>query len=186
MSVLDSYKIELHDVLSDPVEYRFDLDGQYFDAVESTLLKGGKLEAALKVRRTGGAYLFVFHIKGIVQVPCDRCLDDMDVVIDTERELTVKVGEEYSDEGDIIILPRDNAVLNVAWIMYEFIALEVPLTHVHEPGHCNAEMAEMLAAHLVAPQEEEDDSEGGPAEERGGDKPSDSRWDKLKEFLDNN
>ena len=186
MSVLDNYNIDLNDVRSDAVDYRFDLDRQFFDALESTLLRGGNVAVDLKVKKNGGAYAFVFRINGMVQVPCDRCLDDMDFMIETERELTVKVGEEYSDEGDIIILPCDKAVLNVAWIIYEFIALEVPLTHVHEPGHCNAEMAEMLAAHLVTSPEEGEFSDDGDRGQENDGKPSDSRWDKLREILDNN
>lgn len=115
-------------------------------------------------------------------MPCDRCLDDMDVEIETERMLTVKLGDEYADEGDMMILPYEDAILNVAWIIYEFIVLEVPLTHVHEPGHCNVEMMEALAAHLVTSSEKPDGSE----EEKGADeesgKPVDPRWNKLKKY----
>ena len=78
MSVLDNYNIDLNDVRSDAVDYRFDLDRQFFDALESTLLRGGNVAVDLKVKKNGGAYAFVFRINGMVQVPCDRCLDDMD------------------------------------------------------------------------------------------------------------
>ena len=169
MDVLDSYKIDLKNMRTDVAEYQFALDDAFFEAVEGTLVKSGKADADLKIRESGGAYVFTFHIKGTVHVPCDRCLDDMDVEIETERMLTVKLGDEYADEGDMMILPYEDAILNVAWIIYEFIVLEVPLTHVHEPGHCNVEMMEALAAHLVTSSEKPDGSE----EEKSADEESD-------------
>lgn len=186
MDVLDSYKIDLKEMRTDVAEYRFTLNDAFFEAVEGTLVKSGRASANLKIRESGGAYVLTFHIKGTVHVPCDRCLEDMDVEIETERMLTVRLGEEYADEGDMMILPYEDAILNVAWIVYEFIVLEVPLTHVHEPGHCNVEMMRVLAAHLVASSEDTDGTEDvkGADEESG--KPVDPRWDKLKEILDNN
>ena len=107
MDVLDSYKIDLKNMRTDVAEYQFALDDAFFEAVEGTLVKSGKADADLKIRESGGAYVFTFHIKGTVHVPCDRCLDDMDVEIETERMLTVKLGDEYADEGDMMILPYD-------------------------------------------------------------------------------
>ena len=185
MDVLDSYKIDLKNMRTDVAEYQFALD-EAFEAVEGTLVRSGKADADLKIRESGGAYVFAFHIKGTVHVPCDRCLDDMDVEIETERMLTVKLGEEYADEGDMMILPYEDAILNVAWIIYEFIVLEVPLTHVHEPGHCNVEMMEALAAHLVTSSEKPDGSEEEKSTDEESDKPVDPRWNKLKKILDNN
>ena len=186
MDALDKYKVNLKDLQAGVATYRFELDDAFFELVGGTLVKGGHADVMLSVEEKGGIYALIFHIQGVVCVPCDRCLDDMDVAVDTENVLHVKVGTEYSDEGDIIILPCDKAVLNVAWIIYEFIALEVPLTHVHEPGHCNAEMAEMLAAHLVTSPEEGEFSDDGDRGQENDGKPSDSRWDKLREILDNN
>lgn len=186
MDVLDSYKIDLKNMRTDVAEYQFALDDAFFEAVEGTLVKSGKADADLKIRESGGAYVFTFHIKGTVHVPCDRCLDDMDVEIETERMLTVKLGDEYADEGDMMILPYEDAILNVAWIIYEFIVLEVPLTHVHEPGHCNVEMMEALAAHLVTSSEKPDGSEEEKSADEESDKPIDPRWNILKKILDNN
>ena len=183
MDILDSYRIDVKGMRTGVAEYRFAVDDAFFQAVEGTLVRSGKVDVRLKIREKEGGYAFTFQIKGTVHVPCDRCLDDMDVEIEAERMLTVKLGEEYADEGDLLVLPYDEATLDVAGLIYEFIALEVPLTHVHEPGHCNAGMTEALAAHWVVSSEEQDASGD---EEGTGEKPVDPRWDKLKEMLDNN
>lgn len=181
MNALDSYKVDLTCMRTDRMKYQFKLGHAFFEAVGGTLINDGEADATLDVRRTEDGYAFDFHIRGIVQVPCDRCLDDMDVKIDTERTLTVKIGEEYVDDGDVITLSSEDAVINVAWIMYEYVALEVPLVHVHEPGHCDAGMIEVLSEHLVdSPADNSKETDGNDG------KTIDPRWDKLREMLDNN
>ena len=183
MNALDSYTVDLTCMRTDSMKYQFKLGHAFFEAVGGTLIRGGDADAALEVRRTEEGYAFDFHIKGTVQMPCDRCLDDMAVAVDTERTLAVKLGEEYVDDGDAVTLSREDAVMNVAWIMYEYVALEVPLVHVHEPGQCNAGMMEVLAEHLVDTPEGQGRKEDG---KDGEEKPADPRWDKLREMLDNN
>ena len=36
----------------------------------------------------------------MVWVPCDRCLDDMELPISSSDKLMVKFGHEYAEEGD--------------------------------------------------------------------------------------
>ncbi len=50
----------------------------------------------------------------------------------------VKFGHEYAEEGDnLIVIPEEEGEINVAWFMYEFVALSIPMKHVHAPGKCN-------------------------------------------------
>ena len=58
MDVLDSYKIDLKNMRTDVAEYQFALDDAFFEAVEGTLVKSGKADADLKIRESGGAYVF--------------------------------------------------------------------------------------------------------------------------------
>ncbi len=190
MGILSGYKIDVKNVRGGIAEYRFALDDTFFEAMGGILVKGGKATADLKIRERGAAYAFTFHIKGTVRVPCDKCLDDMDVEIETERELTMKPGDGYADDGDTVTFPREDSTVDVAWVIYELAALEVPLTHVHEAGHCNAETEKALAAHLVAssgePNGSEEKADAGAGEEHGQ---KNSRRDELKGIratLDNN
>ncbi len=179
MDALDKYKVNLKDLQAGVATYRFELDDAFFELVGGTLVKGGHADVMLSVEEKGGIYALIFHIRGVVCVPCDRCLDDMDVAVDTENVLNVKVGTEYSDEGDVVVVPEDDPACNVAWNIYEFIALSIPVAHVHEEGKCNAAMMEMLAAHLVT-SEDMDDTGGGEKAEV-----TDPRWDKLKDIINN-
>lgn len=185
MDVLGSYRIDLKNMRTDSETYRFSLDNAFFDAVEGTLVRNGNVGVTLRVSKAAGIYELRFHIEGCVTVPCDRCLDDMELRIDTESVLRAKLGDEYADEGDMVVVPFEDGTLDVAWHIYEFIVLEVPIQHVHEPGHCNTEMIKVLAQHSATIRDEADDNSGEDTGDDGG-KPTDPRWDKLKEILDNN
>ena len=95
-----------------------------------------------------GVFVLNFHTEGFVVVPCDRCLDDMEIPVDIDDELKVKMGATFSDENDIVVVPEEDGYINVAWFIYEFIALSLPMKHVHAPGKCNKAMMGALSKHL--------------------------------------
>ena len=115
-----------------------------------------------------------FKIDGEVQVQCDRCLEPMTLPIAVDTALTAKWGDEYDDDGEVITIPEGSGEVNVAWNIYEFISLEVPLRHVHPRGECDGMVEQLL---------EQYDSTEPEAEEDGC---IDNRWDELKKILDNN
>ncbi len=117
---------------------------------------------------------------------CDRCLDDMEQPVESTDRLKLKLGEEYAEIDDLVIVPEEEGYINVAWFIYEFIALSIPMKHVHAPGKCNKDMVSKLSKHLrVSGDEEEDDFEGSDELEEQP-QPIDPRWNELKKILDNN
>ena len=110
----------------------------------------------------------------------------------------MKLGEEYSEESDeIIIIPADEGELNIAWFLYEFIVLNIPIKHVHMPGKCNRLMTTKYRKHkAVSSSDDSDDDEDELSEEIEDDDISndlddnddstnetDPRWDALKELI---
>ena len=183
MNILDRYKIDLRQLPSDGLTYRYELSDSFFEAIEATLVKSGNVIVDLKVNETAGTFMFDFKIEGVVQVPCDRCLENVNVTIRTENELKVKLGDSFVDDGDMVVVEEDDAELNVAWYIYEFIALQIPLVHVHEDGQCNEEMINALKQHLVNVSQNVD-GEAETTEKVEG--VTDPRWNELKKILDNN
>lgn len=168
MCSLEPFKIDLKQLKDDEISLGFNLHDDYFEAIDAPELRKGDVSVALSVRRTTERFFMLdFHIEGEVTVPCDRCLDDMRQAIKTDNRLTVKFGEEYSEEDDLVTVAEDDGVLDVAWLIYEFIALNIPVRHVHEPGKCNSAMVRMLEEHSAI--------QGGDGE----DKPMDPRWSGL-------
>lgn len=189
MAKFGIYNISLKNLTAGTHTYEYTLDRKYFEAIDGDEVKKGDVHVELKVKKVSSTYEFNFDIKGVVQIPCDRCLDDMNQEIDTQNRLVVKLGKEYSEESDeIIIIPEDEGEINIAWFLYEFIALNIPMKHVHEPGKCNRTMTKKLSKHRAVSSDDAgsdgvddfEDDDSIDFEEEDAPENIDPRWDALK------
>ena len=171
MCSLESLKIDLKGLKEEESSLTFDLDDRYFAALDGADVKRGSLHVSVSIRKATGFFEFNFHTDGIIVIPCDRCLDEMEQPVETDNRLIVKLGNDYSEEDDIIVVPENEGILDMAWIIYEFVALVIPIRHVHAPGKCNPAMTEALEE-LSADRSSDVESN----------QPVDPRWEKLLKF----
>ena len=193
MGKFEKYRIDLKGMKENHAHYDFLLDNAFFAAIDSPELQKGKVTVQVDVKKTAQAFELSFNSQGTVVVLCDRCLDEMDQEICSTDKIFVKFGAEYADEGDnLIIVPEDEGDINVAWIMYEYIALAIPMKHVHAPGKCNKTMSGKLNKYLRTSADDMDEMEpvDDPAEDESNivsdeedDKPIDPRWSELQKLL---
>ena len=162
------------------------MDNLFLSELDAPEVQKGKVDVTLKVRKTSGVYQLDFHTEGHVVVICDRCLDEMEQPIETDDRLRVKLGAGYSEDDDMVVVPEEDGYINVAWFIYEFIALSIPMKHVHAPGKCNKEMVDKLSKHLRTVKDEEDDDFEDMEEAQEEPREIDPRWNELKKILDNN
>jgi Predicted metal-binding, possibly nucleic acid-binding protein len=174
-------------------KFEFQLDNLFFRNIDGTEFQKGNVKVLLTVIKTPASHEFLFKFDGIIQVPCDRCLDEMDLPISTDGRLFVKFGKEFSEESDeIVIIPEEEGEINIAWFMYEFIALAIPIKHVHAPGKCNKTMSSKLRKHIIHTSDEEYDDEADfsdfddESDSEQEEVQTDPRWDELKKLIDNN
>ena len=123
--------------------FDFQLDNEYFSSIENTELLGGQVQvnACLTLRESD--FDLSVDVQGQVQVTCDRCLDAMDVDVDA-----------YEDEWDWDDEPKK---IDLSWLAYELIIVNLPLVHSHQDGGCNSEMDALLQDHLCTTLDEEED-----------------------------
>lgn len=190
MGKYSQYKIDLRNLPDSVTTYSYELDQKFFDAIDQEEVRKGFVKVELSVRETIAAFEFNFHSIGTIQIPCDRCLDEMNQEIDTHNRLIVKLGEEYSEESDeIVTIPEDEGAINIAWYLYEFIVLNIPMKHVHESGKCNKMMTSKYRKHQAVKVSEDDESEDDLDDDEDIDSSDDSpqdtdpRWDELKKLI---
>lgn len=158
MQTMNSYKIDLTSMQTDVSVYNYVLNSSFFEALDSSEITGGELNVELTVKKMNSAFEFLFHIVGEISIPCDRCLDEMKLPVDTKEVLKVKWGEEYDETDDMLTLPETEHTVDVSWYIYEFAVLSVPITHVHDEGECNSDMIAKLQQHAaILPEEDEDE-----------------------------
>jgi uncharacterized metal-binding protein YceD (DUF177 family) len=182
----DLYKVDLKSMQQDVREHEFLLDNLFFTNIGGEDIQKGKIKVLLTVSKKAGVFDLAFHLNGIVVIPCDRCLDDLDLSIDTTARLIVKLGKDYSEESDeIVVIPESEGVINLAWFLYEFTVLAIPIKHIHAPGKCNQQMTSKLKKHSTKSDDSDsmEDVDDIVITERDEDEEiADPRWDALRDF----
>lgn len=191
MGKFTAYKLSLKSMAVGEIQtHEYKLDNEFFANIDGPEVQRGKVNVKLDVKRTTALYELNFHLTGVIYIPCDRCLDDMEHEVNTDEELFVKMGTEYSEESDnLLIIPETEGELNVAWFLYEYIALTIPLKHVHPYGKCNKEMSIRLHKMSARRNDEEEPEEEIPlfvddetANISADEQETDPRWDALKKL----
>jgi uncharacterized metal-binding protein YceD (DUF177 family) len=171
-------------------KYEYLLDNKFFTDIDGADVQKGKIRVSLNVERKAAAFELKFHLEGVVYIPCDRCLDEMEQPVETKARLIVKLGKEYAEESDeILVISEEEGALNLAWFLYEFVALAVPMKHIHLPGKCNKSMTSKLKKHAAKRTEDDgdfgyhvDDDEPSANDEPEEIQTTDPRWDALKDL----
>ena len=178
----DLYKVDLKGMREDVQNYEYLLDNQFFINIGEEDVPKGRVNVKLTVTKRNGFFDFAFVLSGIAVIPCDRCLDDMDFPVETTAHLIVKFGNDYTEESDeIVVIPESEGIINLAWFLYEFVVLAIPVKHIHAPGKCNRQMTSKLKKHLAKPVADDDMFDADEDDiiiTDGGD--IDPRWDALK------
>lgn len=170
-------------------DFNYHIDGKFFNEIEASEVRSGSVDVALTVtHRQEGIYELDFVCNGIIIIPCDRCLDDMEHQVDTSYHLTVKMGDEFDESIDnVLVIPSSWRTLDLSPIVRDTVLLTIPMMHAHSPGDCNQEMLGRLSEHATRSFDSDEDFMREPQSEQStnGEDDIDPRWEALKQLLDN-
>ncbi|MDR0836119.1 MAG: DUF177 domain-containing protein [Tannerella sp.] len=180
METLKRYEIDLKNLSpSSSITLDYEIGNDFFELVEGIEVRQGKVGVTVEVIEASSAYEMRFHTEGVVKVECDRCLDDVEMPVEADNKLLVTFGETYSETSDEhIIVSEEEGTINIAWFMYEFIVLALPLKRVHKEGECDENVASKLRELCVEEAGEEDTSE------TDGNSYTDPRWEALRKLIE--
>lgn len=176
MHYLNRYIISFSGLKEGRHEFDFCADDRFFGNFEGSEIKRAHLNVTVTLNRKPNFLELFFHLKGTVQIPCDRCLDDIEWPMDHTREILVKFSDqEVEEEESIVFLLRGETEINVAQHIYEFAHLALPLKRVHQNDEngkslCNHDMLRKLAS--LTPSSENH--------------PTENQWAGLKEWMRKN
>ncbi len=187
MGKFSEFKLPLKSIPAGTQEFPYHLDKAFFVNMENADVRDADVDVHLTVTHKNDVYDLVFHLTGTVTVACDRCLDNLELPVDTTYQVAVKYGDDYRDDADgMIEIPESDNFLNVAYMIHDTAALAIPIKHVHPLGKCNRAMSTLLKKHRAhtpgdpdAELEDElldgiDDADTGEAQA------TDPRWDALR------
>lgn len=143
MKALSEYRIAFRGLSDGNHDYHWEISKSFFENIPDSGIRDAMVSVDLVLVKSGRLFELNFVFKGSLTLACDRCLDDLILVINQENPLIVREsekGEESSD--DILFVTPSDYELDVYQSIYDFIMLSIPMRRVHEEGQCNAEMME--------------------------------------------
>lgn len=147
--------------------YKWEISHKFFEAIDNSEIDDATIEVELNLDKQERMMICNFNITGSVFVKCDRCLDELELLVNSEETLYIKFGAEYEEEADdVLIIGESEYQIDVSNLINEFITLSLPLKKVHPSGKklsggCNKEIISKL-------------------EELSGKNKVDPRWEQLK------
>ncbi len=192
-----AYKLPLKSLSVGSHEFDYHLDKKFFEDMESADIHDADLNIHVTVVAKNDLYELTIDITGEITLLCDRCLDDLQWPVDTTYHIYVKYGADYNDDSDELLeIPESDNYLNIAYMIYDTVALTIPIKHVHPLGKCNRAMSSLLKKHRAPGNISEEDGEmmeeiidgieNTDVADSDNEATTDPRWDELKKLNDNN
>ena len=143
MSEKSHYIIDLSRLSIGTHSFDIQLDNDFFASLEKSEILSGQVAAKATLNLREEDYQLSIAVHGTVFVVCDRCLDPMPIDIDAKDEMIAS--ESLNDEPGAL-----NEELDLTWLAYEIVSINIPLVHSHQAGECNKQMELLLHNHLCA------------------------------------
>jgi len=160
MNALQPFEIPISGLQIGKHNFHYKIDNGFLKAMEATH-REGNFEVDLELDRKPSLFEISFNIVGSINLPCDRCMEAIDLPIETSNTLVFKYAEEEREEEEIVFILPSTMNLNVAKYIYEMIMLAVPLRKVKDcesEGYkdCNQKVLDYLDKEVIEEEVEEE------------------------------
>jgi uncharacterized protein len=161
-------------------KFNYEIDGKFFQFFEESLIHDCKVRVRLEFEKKETFFVLNFFIDGWVNTECDLCCEPFNKEIFGDFTTYIKFSEdplELSNEDEVIFISRDETVIDVSQLVYEYINLCLPMQKrgCEKPGEepqCNKEVLKYIL---------KNEKEAG-AKKEGEEDP---RWAALKNLKKN-
>ena len=127
---MQPFIVKLDVPVSKRIELDWKADREFFESFGNPDILDANLDVAVDVLRHGITVDVECSISGTVTVPCDRCLEPLQLEIETGFD------EVYTPEGGDLDLSQD---------IYDYVCTALPIQRVHDEADCNPETIKFLS-----------------------------------------
>lgn len=165
--------------------FDFEVKQAFFEYYDFEEFREADLYYKIEMEKKNTMLVLQFQLSGDVEVDCDLSLEAFRMPLESEWQLIVKLGSEYRDEDDgVVIIPAEEHHFNIANYLYEMAVLAMPRRKIHpkvESGELQSEILEKLRDYQIEEVSEDDMEEVGEDLDKPVDE-TDPRWQKLKDL----
>lgn len=127
--------------------YEYALNKSFFDEFENEEIEDINIKFAVEMERMEHMLMFDFKFEGELTTRCDRCLGGMTIPISGEEHMNVRFSDtEVCDDEDVVVLPESAFEIDLAQWLYEYVAVRIPMQHLHPEGECDPEMVKYIVS----------------------------------------
>jgi uncharacterized metal-binding protein YceD (DUF177 family) len=177
MNHLSQYTLPFSGLSEGKHRFDFNINDRFFAEFENSEVEKGELEIQIELEKRSTYLSLSFTIDGVVELVCDRCLENFIFPVKSNRKLLVKFSEkQVEDEAELVYLHPTAFEVEVAQFIYEFVILSLPIRRVHPDG----ENGENLCDPVMIKKLEELRYHSNTLDE-----PDDPRWNELRKIIGN-
>ena len=146
----ENFIIPLSGLAAGQTEFSWVIGKEFFQSFGNTEVLDAQISVDVVAEKSGRYIGVDCEVEGKLTVECDRCLEALELPVETSILLTVKYGsgdsEEDHQEGEreIVFVPEDDAQLDMSQIVYDYVCLSLPMQRCHAEGDCNPEAVKHL------------------------------------------
>ncbi len=173
---LQSYSIVFRGLSAGEHIFWFTMTDKFFSFFPESEIKKARIRVKSILKVSGGSLQITTLMKGKTWMPCDLCLEEMELPIKYKTLLNVKFAEvasDISDVDDTITLSDSDNEISMAQHFYEYAHLRLPIKRVHKKNsegklRCDANMIQLLKSYSGETSAQKDSQSVDP------------RWEQLK------
>lgn len=149
----EDFLIPLNGLSARKLNFQWHVGKEFFVGFGDSDIVDAQIVADVSVEKSGNYIGVDCALDGTITVPCDRCLEDLEIPVSEMVRLSVKFGSEPSDpsvasmtedEREVVYLSAEEASMDMAQIIYDYSMLAIPLQRVHPDGGCNPDAIKYL------------------------------------------
>lgn len=127
---LQPFVVDLCEIGSGVKSFSAITDKQFFESFGNPEILDANVNVEYTIHNKGVSVDVTCRMVGSVTVPCDLCLEPLEIGVETG------FSESYTPEGGELDLSQD---------VYDFVIISLPLRRAHEEGECNEETTKFLS-----------------------------------------
>ena len=146
----ENFIIPLSGLAAGQTDFLWKVGKEFFESFDNTEILEAEIVARVVVEKSGRYTGVDCEVEGSVTVECDRCLEALELPVNTSISLSVKYGEGESSsdphegEREVVFVSEDDAQLDMSQIVYDYICVSLPMQRHHDEGECDPDTVRYL------------------------------------------
>lgn len=170
--------IQISGLTNDVHEFDFELDKGFFDLFESNLEVNETFQVKVLLKKATNMITADLNISGMVDLVCDRCLENYQYPLKATETIFFKYGETHKELSEnLFVIPAEQEALDLNQHVYDSIMLSIPMKKLH-PRFLENESNDEEENTFIYSSKTDAEIEEEPQ--------PDPRWAQLRKFISNN